>query len=208
MKGLDAINILLICKHSQERERIEQFLKENQHFQLTEELNGNCPQIYLIVASDGFQEDCGKMIKQLRKKCPLAKLVIVSSASINSLLEAMRCGADGYLPNILDKQLWQQYLQELVCGEQRFSAKVGEQMLEMFENVQRYLVAKTLTTREREIIQWVAEGSTNKEIAERLMISEYTVKNHLKNIFHKLQISNRVQLVRYALIFEDRQKRK
>lgn len=55
-----------------------------------------------------------------------------------------------------------------------------------------------LTPREREILQEVARGRTNRDIAQELGLSEHTVKNHLKNILHKLQLANRVQLTRYA----------
>lgn len=55
-----------------------------------------------------------------------------------------------------------------------------------------------LTQREQEILTWVAQGYSNKEIARRCLISEYTVKNHLKNIMQKLHLNNRVQLTRYA----------
>jgi DNA-binding NarL/FixJ family response regulator len=56
-----------------------------------------------------------------------------------------------------------------------------------------------LTAREREILGWVAQGMTNREIAGVLHISDQTVKNHLKNILQKLHLENRVQLTRYAL---------
>lgn len=56
-----------------------------------------------------------------------------------------------------------------------------------------------LTNREREILNWVASGKTNREIADALGISDQTVKNHLKNILQKLQLENRVQLTRYAI---------
>lgn len=56
-----------------------------------------------------------------------------------------------------------------------------------------------LTEREREVLERVATGASNREIAEALGISEHTVKNHLKNILQKLHLDNRVKLARYAL---------
>jgi two-component system NarL family response regulator len=53
--------------------------------------------------------------------------------------------------------------------------------------------------REKEVLQRVAKGSTNKEIAAQLFISENTVKNHLRNILAKLHLQNRVQAAAYAL---------
>jgi DNA-binding CsgD family transcriptional regulator len=55
-----------------------------------------------------------------------------------------------------------------------------------------------LSAREKEVLELVAKGKTNKKISVELNISEYTVKNHLKNILQKLHLENRVQLTRYA----------
>ena len=56
-----------------------------------------------------------------------------------------------------------------------------------------------LSNREREIVALVAQGFKNKEIAERMFISEQTVKNHLHNIFDKLGVSDRLELALYAI---------
>jgi DNA-binding NarL/FixJ family response regulator len=56
-----------------------------------------------------------------------------------------------------------------------------------------------LSTREREIVQLVAQGYKNKEMAEKMFISEQTVKNHLHNIFDKLGVSDRLELALYAI---------
>jgi DNA-binding NarL/FixJ family response regulator len=56
-----------------------------------------------------------------------------------------------------------------------------------------------LSSREREIVVWTAEGFKSKEIAEKLLISEQTVKNHLHNIFRKLGVSDRLELALYAI---------
>ena len=56
-----------------------------------------------------------------------------------------------------------------------------------------------LSTREREIVALVAQGFKNKEMAEKMFISEQTVKNHLHNIFDKLGVSDRLELALYAI---------
>jgi DNA-binding CsgD family transcriptional regulator len=59
-------------------------------------------------------------------------------------------------------------------------------------------VDKALTRRERELVQWVVAGLHNREIAEKLAISEGTVKTHLHHIYTKLQVPNRLALLQYA----------
>ena len=56
-----------------------------------------------------------------------------------------------------------------------------------------------LTAREQQVLQLVAQGRTNREIADKLVVSENTVKNHLRNILAKLHLENRVQAAAYAL---------
>jgi DNA-binding NarL/FixJ family response regulator len=76
--------------------------------------------------------------------------------------------------------------------------EVAHRILNEFNPVSSSIQRSVLTTREQEILTLVAKGLSNKEIALKLTISEYTVKNHLKNIMQKLYLSNRVQLTRYA----------
>ncbi|MOA48195.1 Transcriptional regulatory protein DegU [compost metagenome] len=83
--------------------------------------------------------------------------------------------------------------------EAPLSRELAFQILKDVSLTAKREAVECLTTREQEILSNVADGLTNKEIAEKLNISEHTVKNHLKNILHKLQLQNRVQLTRYAL---------
>ena len=64
---------------------------------------------------------------------------------------------------------------------------------------QRHIKATILSPRELEILGWIADGSSNKEIAQRLCLSLYTVKNHVHNILEKMQVSDRREAVRFAV---------
>ena len=97
---------------------------------------------------------------------------------------------------------WNPYLRSIVNSEIPLSRTVAERILrEIQVNIPATgaAVQDVLTQREREILAEVTRGATNREIAEKLNISKYTVKNHVKNILEKLDLDNRTQLARFAI---------
>jgi len=132
---------------------------------------------------------------------PAVKIVMITvSDDMVFLLEALKRGAQGYLLKNLSSSVWIEYLHSIMDEEVPLSKELAYQILNDFslrENKEEPQVQ--LSKREHEILHGVAAGWTNRKIAETLFISEYTVKNHLKNILQKLQVQNRVQLTRYAL---------
>ena len=98
-----------------------------------------------------------------------------------------------------------EYLRGVAQGEAAVSqAMVGRLLTEFSRQPSApgselpYRKLDTLTSRETEVLQVLATGASNLEIAERLIISENTVKNHIHNILTKLQLKNRREAVRYA----------
>lgn len=135
----------------------------------------------------------------IKEHFPYVKIVIVTvSDDASDLFEALKKGAQGYLLKNLNSEIWLEYLHALVTDEAPMPREVAHRILQEFHQFSGYSQNHTLTQREQEILALVAKGWSNKEIAVQLTISEYTVKNHLKNIMQKLHLSNRVQLTRYA----------
>jgi len=131
---------------------------------------------------------------------PYVKIVMITvSDDMLHLLEALKRGAQGYLLKNLEPSTWLEYLHSIINEEAPLSRDVAYQILKEVNVTERKQPAVKLTTRELDILYGVASGWTNKEIASQYDISEYTVKNHMKNILQKLQLQNRVQLTRYAL---------
>lgn len=131
---------------------------------------------------------------------PYVKIVMITvSDDMFHLLEALKRGAQGYLLKNLAPSTWIKYLNSIVNEEAPLSRELAFEILKDVSLPNKKETTETLTMREKEILSNVAEGMTNKEIAEKLVISEHTVKNHLKNILQKLQVQNRVQLTRYAM---------
>jgi DNA-binding NarL/FixJ family response regulator len=137
--------------------------------------------------------------KQIKERYPYAKIIIVTvSDEITHLFEALKRGAQGYLLKNLNPSSWLQYLKAVAVDEVPMSREFALQLLQEFSRKKIDRRVAQLTGREQNILECVASGRSNREIAMKLAISEHTVKNHLKNIMQKLHMENRVQLARYV----------
>lgn len=139
--------------------------------------------------------------KLVKEQYPYVKIVMVTvSDDIAHLFDALKRGAQGYLLKNLQPESWIEYLKAICFDEAPMTRELAFRILKEFSQTDQSVEQDTssLTVRETEILGLVAKGMSNRHIAEQLAISEYTVKNHIKNIFHKLHLDNRSQLVRYV----------
>ncbi len=119
------------------------------------------------------------------------------------LFEAIKSGAQGYLLKNIRSQDLLQMLRGALKGEAAISPHLAGRMLEEFRRLSHQAGGEiteesNLTLREQEVLAQVAQRLSDKEIAERLAISPYTVKSHLRNILSKLQVSSRREAARMA----------
>jgi two-component system, NarL family, nitrate/nitrite response regulator NarL len=133
---------------------------------------------------------------------PTRVVVLTAAEDDRDVVRAMRLGARGVVLKQSATDLLVQSIHRVHAGEiwldNRMTAEVMKAFSHSSESGQRR--EKTLLTdREREIVQHVAQGFRNKEIGQKLFISEQTVKNHLHNIFDKLGLSDRLELALYAV---------
>jgi len=115
------------------------------------------------------------------------------------LIEAIKAGAKGYLLKNANSQELIEAIRAVAAGEAQLDSAMARRVLEEFRRLSARHDAVHLTEREVEILQLVAQGASNKEIAKRLEISEKTVRNRLSVIFDKLHINNRTEAALYAL---------
>ncbi len=142
--------------------------------------------------------------RRIKAEHPYAKIVMLTVAEEDrSLFDAIKAGAQGYLLKKMEPNEFLGMVRGISRGEAPISRSMASKILGEFgRRVQAPPPedpAATLTPREREVLQLLTRGQTNKEIANALCVSENTVKNHLKNILAKLHLQNRVQAVAFAL---------
>jgi len=142
--------------------------------------------------------------RQITRALPETRVVMLTiSEEDKDLFEAIKCGARGYLSKKVEPEKLFEVLEGVFRGEAPLSGATAARILKEFAAKTRKDSQATpvddLTPREKEVLQFLAEGCTNKEIGVRLNIAENTVKNHLKNILAKLHLQNRVQAATLAL---------
>jgi len=114
----------------------------------------------------------------------------------DSVFAAMRAGARGYVLKGADQSVLLRAVRAIANGESLFSPEIAARLMQFFASLgpaSRTEIFPELTEREREILSFIADGQTNAEIAEKLVISMKTVRNHVSNIFNKLQVADRAQ---------------
>jgi DNA-binding NarL/FixJ family response regulator len=140
----------------------------------------------------------------IKAEQPDVKIVALTvSDDDQDLFEAIKAGAQGYLLKDLRPEELFEMLRAVMRGETPISPAIAGKLLNEFRRRPWHEPSETagwdLTARELEVLQLVAEGLGNAEIAGRLFIVEGTVKNHLHNILEKLHLENRVQAAAYAI---------
>ena len=140
----------------------------------------------------------------IKAEQPDVKVVALTvSDDDEDLFEAIKAGAQGYLLKDLRPEELFEMIRAVMRGETPISPAIAGKLLNEFRRRPWHEPSETagwdLTARELEVLQLVAEGLGNAEIAARLFIVEGTVKNHLHNILEKLHLENRVQAAAYAI---------
>jgi two-component system NarL family response regulator len=144
--------------------------------------------------------------RQIRQFSPGTRILMLTvSDDEEDLYESIKAGANGYLLKEISVEEVAEAVRAVVQGKSLISPTMASKLLSEFnvlarkaEERQQY-PAPALTTRELEVLKLVARGMSNREIADRLYISENTVKNHVRNILEKLHLHSRMEAVLYAV---------
>lgn len=208
---MECYRVLIADDHPLARAAVRSILEEDRSFELVGEAdNGKgafqlCgeldPDLILMDINmpvwDGLEAT--RRIKHFYPQVRIVMLTVSDDAA--DLFTALQLGAQGYLLKNMESQDWLSYLRSLMREDTEFSRQMAGKLLCRFKkgNQADGLKQGVLTPREREVLNYVGQGYTNKQLAKKLFITENTAKNHIKNILEKLLLHNRVQLAAYAV---------
>jgi two-component system, NarL family, nitrate/nitrite response regulator NarL len=137
---------------------------------------------------------------------PAKVIILTASEDKNEFVQAMKLGCAGIVLKQTSADLIVKSIRKVHAGEIWLDAHTTAAVMRQFATAEAAAASglkgrerAPLSTREREIVALVAQGYKNKEMAEKMFISEQTVKNHLHNIFDKLGVSDRLELALYAI---------
>jgi DNA-binding NarL/FixJ family response regulator len=145
-------------------------------------------------------------LQQLEKRVKV--IVLTASEDKNEFVQAMKLGCSGIVLKQTAPELIVKSIRKVYGGEIWLDSHTTAAVMRQFASPAEMMAGGTpgkgrerspLSQREREIVGLVAQGYKNREMAEKMFISEQTVKNHLHNIFDKLGVSDRLELALYAI---------
>ncbi|WP_345857812.1 response regulator [Shewanella algae] len=138
-------------------------------------------------------------LNALRQEGVTSRIVILTvSDAKQDVIRLLRAGADGYLLKDTEPDLLLDQLKEAMSGHRVISAEVEDYLFELKNAADEEAWLDSLTPRELQILQHLAEGQSNRVISEELHISEGTVKVHVKNLLRKANAKSRTEMaVRY-----------
>ncbi len=205
------INIIIADDHSMVREGIKQILELDGDIVVNGEASDGkqCIELLDKVSTDVLLLDINmpnmnglKVLQHLReKKKNIRVLILTIHNEVEYLVRAVEIGVDGYVLKDSDSSVLKKAIFCLYRGETFIQPELTPMLKERMEEKNAFSsnFDDDLTRREIEVLKLLAEGLFNKEIAYTLDISEKTVKNHVSNIFKKINVSDRTQAAVYAI---------
>lgn len=211
-KPKQAIRILVADDHAIFRDGLRKLLEVTDEVQIIGEASNGVectkmlaklkPDILLLDLRMPEKDGLGVLEEINFDTLPTRVIVLTAAEDDRDVVRAMRLGARGVVLKQSASDLLLKSIRKVNDGEiwldNRMTAEVIDAFKKSSESGQRR-EKPLLSDREKEIVQLVAQGFRNREIGEKLFISEQTVKNHLHNIFDKLGVSDRLELALYAI---------
>ncbi|RME80411.1 MAG: DNA-binding response regulator [Caldilineae bacterium] len=136
--------------------------------------------------------------RRIRSDAPEIAVLVITMFDDDTVFAAMRAGARGYLLKGAEGEETLRAVRAVAHGEAIFSPGIADRIMDYFAHASSHANSTPfpeLTERELEVLTLIAQGLTNRAIANRLVLSEKTVRNHVSNIFGKLQVADRAEAI-------------
>jgi NarL family two-component system response regulator LiaR len=203
------IRVLIVDDHSIVRQGLRTYLELYEEFEVIGEAENGARGVEMaaalhpdVVLMDLVMPELDG-IAATQKICALGAgikvLALTSFAEEDKVIPAIQAGASGYLLKDVSPADLVEAIQAVARGEVRLNPHAAQRLMQQVTRPAIEPAIAELTERESEVLRQVAKGLSNREIAERLVISEKTVKTHVSNILSKLNLGDRTQLAIYAL---------
>ena len=138
--------------------------------------------------------ECTFRLKELIPETPI--LILTVSADPQTVFRALEAGADGYLLKRSRPEQLEAAIRDVLTGGAPMTSEIARRVVASFrQRATRRDDAARLTPREEEVLQLLAKGFANKEIADKMSVSYETVRDHLRNIYEKLHVHSRTEAV-------------
>jgi DNA-binding NarL/FixJ family response regulator len=132
-------------------------------------------------------------LQRIREVAPLARSIVLSSFEYNEeIYAAVKAGAQGYVHKEAPAESIMEAIRTVHRGKQSFPRRISDRLSD-------HGMTAGLSTREKQVLELVAKGLTNKEVAGTLGLSQFTVRNHLQRITEKLDVSDRTEAIFIAI---------
>jgi len=211
-KAKQAIRILVADDHAIFRDGLRKLLEASDDTQIVGEASNGLectkmlpklkPDILLLDLRMPEKDGLAVLEEVNFETLPTRVIVLTAAEDDRDVVRAMRLGARGVVLKQSASDLLLKSIHKVYDGEIWLDNRMTAEVIDAFKKSAEAGMRREkplLSDREKEIVQLVAQGFRNREIGEKLFISEQTVKNHLHNIFDKLGVSDRLELALYAI---------
>jgi DNA-binding NarL/FixJ family response regulator len=215
----DVIRVIVADDHALFRRGLEMVLESESDIEVVAEANNgreavdlateHVPDLVLMdvrMPASGGIDGGIEATQAIKDAVPNAKILMLTiSDEEEDLYDAIKAGASGYLLKEISIEEVADAIRQVHKGQSLISPSMASKLLTEFAAMARkdeekqQMPAPRLTDREMEVLQLVAQGLNNRDIAKELFISENTVKNHVRNILEKLHLHSRMEAVVYAV---------
>jgi RNA polymerase sigma factor (sigma-70 family) len=210
----EKLRVLLADDHALFRKGLVSLMSEREGIEVVGDVENGLEAIQAarvtspdLILMDVNMPECDGItaVKVLKKEMPQVQVIMLTAFDDDdNLFAAIKNGADGYLLKNVSPSQFFNMLEGVTRGEAAIPKVLADRILQEFRKTEEQIRQSSeshqeLTPRERETLELLVQGKTNKEIANSLAISENTVKRHLVEIMEKLHLENRIQLAVFAV---------